>query len=122
MRLPTYRYQSSEPRAWQSFLGTSAIFSFSVTENILLPASLADKSVFQKKVKFLMERLSLAKIESVMPLQLSGREFRRIAVVRSLLLQSDFIFADRPAAALDDENSKGVLHFSKKLLKTALLY
>ena len=89
--------------------GASAISSLTVTENILFPAYLAGKKPDAQRAERLMERLGILSLRNVRPGELSGGELRRMALVRALAVQPDFIFADEPTADLDDENTAAVL-------------
>ena len=89
--------------------GRSAIDTLTVLENILLPAKLYGRSLPVSDVKQWMEHLGIAHLRDARPVELSGGELRRMAIVRALAQSPDFLFADEPTGDLDDENTRLVL-------------
>ena len=89
--------------------GRSAIDTLTVLENILLPAKLYGRLPPIEDARQWMERLSIAHIQDARPAELSGGELRRMAIVRALAQEPDFLFADEPTGDLDDENTHLVL-------------
>ena len=89
--------------------GRSAIDTLTVLENILLPAKLYGRSLPVSDARQWMERLDIAHLEDARPAELSGGELRRMAIVRALAQNPDFLFADEPTGDLDDENTHLVL-------------
>ena len=78
-------------------------------ENILLPAKLYGRPLPVENARQWMERLGIAHLRDARPAELSGGELRRMAIVRALAQEPDFLFADEPTGDLDDENTRLVL-------------
>ena len=76
--------------------GRSAIDTLTVMENILLPAKLYGRPLPAKDAQQWMERLGIVQLRDARPAELSGGELRRMAIVRALAQQPDFLFADEP--------------------------
>lgn len=89
--------------------GRSAVETLTVTENILLPAKLYGRPVTSEHAGRWMESFGIAHLANAMPAELSGGELRRMAIVRAIVQQPDFLFADEPTGDLDDENTGIVL-------------
>ena len=89
--------------------GRSAIDTLTVLENILLPAKLYGQPLPLASAGAWMERLDIAHLRDARPAELSGGELRRMAIVRALTVNPDFLFADEPTGDLDDENTRLVL-------------
>ena len=89
--------------------GRSAMNSLTVLENILLPARLYGRSLPAEEALQWMERLDIGQLGDARPAELSGGELRRMAIVRALVQNPDFLFADEPTGDLDDENTRRVL-------------
>ena len=89
--------------------GRSAIDTLTVMENILLPAKLYGRPLPVENARQWMERLGIDHLRDARPAELSGGELRRMAIVRALAPNPDFLFADEPTGDLDDENTRLVL-------------
>ena len=78
---------------------------FTVLENILMPAWInKDKSKLSSADE-LLETLQLNYIKDKYPLELSGGEKQRVAVLRALINGPRILFADEPTGNLDEKNA-----------------
>ena len=68
--------------------------------------------------------LKLSDRKNAFPMQLSGGEQQRAAVLRSLMSEPDIILADEPTGNLDSRNTQTVVklikQFSERMNKTIL--
>lgn len=95
--------------------GQTGIYSLSLLQNVLLPSMLyGNTEKYEKHALELLELAGLSELASARMNELSGGEMRRMAVVRSLLMDPEIIFADEPTVDLDDENTVKVLELLRK--------
>ena len=82
-----------------------------VFENIALPLRIegAFHGDIKKKVKTVLSKIDLPKIESSFPLELSGGEQQRVCVARALVKNPKVILADEPTGNLDPNISDEIL-------------
>ena len=74
----------------------------------------------EKKAMELLERVGLADRADAYPIQLSGGQKRRVAIVRALAMEPDVMLFDEPTSALDPEMVGEVLDVMKKLAQTGM--
>ena len=87
----------------------SAVDTLTVMENILLPFTLYGETAPEEEAGRWMETLEIDRLAGAMPKELSGGELRRMAIIRALVRNPEFLFADEPTGDLDDENTEKVL-------------
>lgn len=95
--------------------GQTALHSLTVLENILLPYTLYGDEPDEEYARRLMEELDISPLADVRPAELSGGELRRMSLARAVIRRPDVIFADEPTGDLDDENTRRVFDFLKRL-------
>lgn len=90
------------------------INSMTVLDNVLLPI----KKNKRKYKKIALDKLFLVGLEDKInsfPYELSGGQKQRVAIARSLVNDTNIIFADEPTGALDAENSQKIVDIFKKI-------
>lgn len=106
------------------FQDYNLINELTVYENIILPFQLKKKAVNEGYIDKFLEMLRLGEKKNSFPMQLSGGEQQRAAILRSLLCEPDIILADEPTGNLDSKNTQAVVkflqHFSAQMGKTIL--
>lgn len=106
------------------FQDYNLINELTVYENIILPFQLKGKKIDEKLIDGFLDMLKLKEKKNSFPMQLSGGEQQRAAVLRSLLSEPDIILADEPTGNLDSRNTQAVVkllqYFSGKMGKTIL--
>lgn len=80
-----------------------------VSENIILPFSLADIRPEQKLLDRMLALLDLREKADVLPQQLSGGQQQRVAVGRAMIHQPAVLLADEPTGNLDTTNGERVM-------------
>lgn len=95
-----------------------------VYENIIMPFQLKRKEVKEGQIDQFLDKLRLQEKKNAFPMQLSGGEQQRAAILRALLSEPDIILADEPTGNLDSKNSQVVVgllrYFSEHMGKTIL--
>lgn len=106
------------------FQDYNLINELTVYENIILPFQLKGRKIDEKIIDGFLNMLKLKEKKNFFPMQLSGGEQQRAAVLRSLLSEPDIILADEPTGNLDSKNTQVVVkllkHFSDRMNKTIL--
>ena len=85
---------------------TSTIFD---NVSLVLRASGMNKSLINKKVKFLLRIVGLEDKSLASPLSLSGGEQQRAAVARAVAANPAIIIADEPTGSLDENSAALIL-------------
>ena len=78
---------------------------FTVIENILMPAWIKQDESKLDIANALLDTLQLMDIKDKYPMEISGGEKQRVAVLRALINGPKILFADEPTGNLDEKNS-----------------
>ncbi len=78
---------------------------FTVLENILMPEWIKNHNSKLNKAWELLDALRLIDIKDKYPLELSGGEKQRVAMLRALINNPKILFADEPTGNLDEKNA-----------------
>ena len=78
---------------------------FNVLENILMPEMINNKRSKLSKALELLDALQLMDVKDKYPIELSGGEKQRVAVLRALINDPKILFADEPTGNLDEKNA-----------------
>lgn len=92
--------------------------TMSVLDNIMVSGLLVSKNKKEiaKRARELLLKVGLKEeIFSKFPVQLSGGEQQRVAVVRGVINQPEILFADEPTGALNSKNTENVLNILTEL-------
>ncbi|MDD9147498.1 MULTISPECIES: methionine ABC transporter ATP-binding protein [unclassified Sporolactobacillus] len=91
--------------------------SRTVFDNIALPLkhSGLTKKETSKRIKELLQLVSLPDKEDSYPAQLSGGQKQRVAIARALVNQPKVLLCDEATSALDPKTTKSILYLLKKL-------
>ncbi|MFP3153731.1 ABC transporter ATP-binding protein [Lachnospiraceae bacterium ZAX-1] len=106
------------------FQDYNLINELTVYENMIMPLQLKGVKIDGKTIDTLLEKLKLQAKKNNYPMQLSGGEQQRAAILRSLISQPDIILADEATGNLDSVNTGTVInllkYFANKMGRTIL--
>lgn len=88
-----------------------------VYDNIALPLiyQKIKKSEINKRIDYILDKLSISEKKYAYPSQLSGGQCQRVAIARALVTKPTLILADEPTGALDEENGKKIIRLLKQI-------
>lgn len=92
--------------------------TMSVLDNVMISGLLItkDRKKLANKSKELLLKVGLAdNVFSKFPMQLSGGEQQRVAMVRGIINSPEILFADEPTGALNSQNTENVLNILTEL-------
>ena len=106
-----------------------ALYDFmTVFENIAFPLhehTRLDEKAIQQKVRNILTLIDLQDVERKYPAELSGGMKKRVALARSIILDSKILFCDEPTSGLDPIRSRDISdlirNVSKKLGCTTVI-
>lgn len=88
-----------------------------VRENIILPCSLDDKYIPNRKLYRLLKMLGLEQKIKNLPSELSGGQQQRVAIGRALINNPAIILADEPTGNLDSNSSREIIFLLKESIE-----
>ncbi len=94
--------------------------AYSVTDNILLPLTIAGakRQIKDAKSKELLEKLNLTDKANAKTSTLSGGQKQRVAIARALVNDPKIILADEPTGNLDSASGAEVIEILKEICKS----
>ena len=102
----------------------SLISDFSVLENVYLPLLFSPvKYTKKQKISKAIEALKVVGIEHLHKRnvnELSGGQMQRVAIARAIVNSPQYIFADEPTGALDNENTDRIINLFRQINKSGV--
>ena len=95
------------------FQAFNLVPTLTASENIVLPAKLAGRSVDREWFDHVVDIVGLRPRLRHRPSELSGGQQQRVAVARALVARPQIVFADEPTGNLDSHSSSEVLSFMR---------
>lgn len=86
--------------------GNVLIPELDILNNIRMPAELSGRSTDKSELQKLTETLHIKHILKSYPSEVSGGEYRRVILARTLLLHTDILLADEPTSNLDTNSAE----------------
>lgn len=97
------------------FQAYNLINDCTVKENILLPASYANRRVPPEMLNALLEDLEISDLANKRAELLSGGEKQRVGIARAIINNPRLVIADEPTGSLDEENSEKIFRILRRL-------
>lgn len=88
-----------------------------VLENVALPLRLSHKKVDRKQIEKLLDKMAFTANLNSSISSLSGGEQQKVAIARTILADSQIIFADEPTGALDSISRQKIFDLLKDLVR-----
>ncbi len=95
--------------------------SLTVAENVRLEKAINGQYASDEEVNEALEIVGLKDYGGRMPAEISGGEKRRVAVARTLLMNTKVILVDEPTASLDKANAEIIWNVLKKYSENHLI-
>ena len=111
-------------KSWDSFrtYNLSYIFQdYKLLEDITVIDNIKILTNNNNKIKQLLAKLEINKIQKQKVNKLSGGEKQRVAIARALANDPDILLADEPTGALDTINSVKIMNILKEISKNKLV-
>lgn len=86
--------------------GNVLIPELDVMNNIRMPVELSRRNIDETELQKLLEILHITHILKSYPSEVSGGEYRRVILARTLLLHTDILLADEPTSNLDANSAE----------------
>ena len=104
----------------KSFIfGRGGLFQHqTVRENLTLPTLFSTLSVSKKQVDDILKEWSLVKIQHHFPTQLNPQATKITQIARTILLQPDIAFIEKPLAGLSMSQSERLIQWISKFTKS----
>lgn len=102
------------------FQNSTLIPALNLLENILLPCGIQGKAITneqKKRADYYLDRFKLSQHKNSFPVELSGGEKQRSAIIRALINDPPILLCDEPTSVLDSENALIVLETLRELSK-----
>lgn len=95
--------------------GASLLNNLSVYDNIVFPLEIAKQQVNYELVHDIINKMELVKLVDAYPKELSGGEYRKVTVARTIASDPQIIIADEPTSNLDEKNAQIIRSIFEKL-------
>ncbi|MCK9218808.1 MAG: ATP-binding cassette domain-containing protein [Bacteroidales bacterium] len=100
------------------FQGGALFDSMNVEQNVMFPLNMfTTKSLKEKqeRVNFVLHRVNLENVNSLMPSELSGGMRKRVAIARAIAMNPQYLFCDEPNSGLDPQTSGVIDHLIREI-------
>ncbi len=100
------------------FQNSTLIPALNLYENILLPCGIQGKAITKEqkdRADYYLDRFKLSHHKNNYPVELSGGEKQRSAIIRALINDPPILLCDEPTSVLDSENAFIVLETLREL-------